>query len=152
MDSAHQAMIAALKSIREWADSVLKKIEESNKQQSLSWRCATCGHTKHFTRPAVAKAHRDVMEEKSRKLCVASNAQRKPEASGAERRDRRQARLPLQGTPSPINRPPRRVNSEQASNLEVSMHRNRLMMSVDFVHLPIRGLSRSISLGSSQLH
>jgi hypothetical protein len=55
MDSAHQAMIAALKSIRDQADSMLKKIDQAANHRSLSWKCADCGHTKHFTRPALAK-------------------------------------------------------------------------------------------------
>jgi hypothetical protein len=50
MDTAHQAMIAALKSIREQADSVLKEMERGAEQKSLSWKCVDCGHTKHFTR------------------------------------------------------------------------------------------------------
>jgi hypothetical protein len=55
MDPAHQAMIGALKSIRDQADSVLKKVEHSVGQRSLSWKCSGCGHTKHFTRPALAE-------------------------------------------------------------------------------------------------
>ncbi len=55
MDSPQHALIAALKSIRDQADSVLKKVEQRAEQRSLSWKCATCGHIKHFTRPAVAK-------------------------------------------------------------------------------------------------
>ncbi len=55
MDPAHQAMIAALTSIRDQADSVLKKMEQAAKQRSLAWKCAGCGHTKHFTRPALAE-------------------------------------------------------------------------------------------------
>ena len=53
MDAAHKAMILVLKSIRNQADSVLKKIEEAYataEQRSLAWRCAACGYTKHFTR------------------------------------------------------------------------------------------------------
>jgi hypothetical protein len=55
MDSAHQAMIAALTSIRDQADSVLKKMGQAAKQRSLSWKCGGCGHTKHFTRPVPAE-------------------------------------------------------------------------------------------------
>ena len=55
MESAHQAVIAVLKSIRDQADSVLKKMEQLAEQKSLSWKCALCGHTKHFTRPALAE-------------------------------------------------------------------------------------------------
>jgi hypothetical protein len=47
MDPTHQAMIVALKSIRDQADSALKGIEpRAAEQRSLS-----CGHVKHFTRP-----------------------------------------------------------------------------------------------------
>ncbi len=55
MDPAHQAMIAALTSIRDQADSVLKKMEQAAKQRSLAWKCAGCGHTKHFTRPGLGR-------------------------------------------------------------------------------------------------
>jgi Zn finger protein HypA/HybF involved in hydrogenase expression len=54
MDAAHEAMILVLKSIRNQADSVLKKIENACaiiEQRSLAWRCVACGYTKHFTRP-----------------------------------------------------------------------------------------------------
>jgi len=54
MDAAHEAMIRVLESIRNQADSVLKKIEHAcaiTEQRSLAWRCAACGYTKHFTRP-----------------------------------------------------------------------------------------------------
>jgi rubrerythrin len=55
MDSAQHALIVALKSIRDQADSVLKNIEQSTQQKSLAWKCTACGHTKHFTRPALAE-------------------------------------------------------------------------------------------------
>jgi len=55
MDSEQESLISALKSIRDQADSVLKKIECPAEQRSLSWKCAACGHTKHFTRPALAE-------------------------------------------------------------------------------------------------
>jgi Zn finger protein HypA/HybF involved in hydrogenase expression len=55
MDPANQALIGALKSIRDQADSVLKEVEHSVEQRSLSWKCSGCGHTKHFTRPALAE-------------------------------------------------------------------------------------------------
>src|SRR5215469_12216959 len=51
MDPAHETLIAVLKSIRDQADSVLKKIEQRGEQRSLSWKCARCNHVKHFTRP-----------------------------------------------------------------------------------------------------
>jgi hypothetical protein len=52
MDSAHEALIGALRSIRDQADLVLKSIEHRAEQKSLAWKCVVCGHTKHFTRPA----------------------------------------------------------------------------------------------------
>jgi rubrerythrin len=55
MDPANQALIGALRSIRDQADSLLKKLEKSVEQRSLSWKCSGCGHTKHFTRPALAE-------------------------------------------------------------------------------------------------
>jgi Zn finger protein HypA/HybF involved in hydrogenase expression len=55
MDSTQQAMIAVLKSIRDQADSILKKMERADEQKSLSWKCADCGHAKHFTRPVSAE-------------------------------------------------------------------------------------------------
>jgi hypothetical protein len=55
MDSAQKAMIVALKSIRDQANTVLKKIEDASAQSSLSWKCAACGHMKHFTRPVVSE-------------------------------------------------------------------------------------------------
>jgi rubrerythrin len=55
MDSAHQALIRALRSIRDQVESVLKKVEGSTRQKSLAWKCAGCGHVKHFTRPALAE-------------------------------------------------------------------------------------------------
>jgi len=56
MDPAHQAMMAALRSIRNQADSVLKNIEESNEQRSMRWKCKECRYTKHFTRPVPVEA------------------------------------------------------------------------------------------------
>jgi len=57
MDSAHKAMILVLKSIRNQADAVLKKIEGAGaaEQRSLAWKCVACGYTKHFTRPVLAE-------------------------------------------------------------------------------------------------
>jgi hypothetical protein len=53
MDSAQNALIVALKLIRDQADSVLRKIEQSSEKRSLTWKCTACGHKKHFTRPAL---------------------------------------------------------------------------------------------------
>jgi len=57
MDAAHKDTIFALKSIRNQADSVLKKIEGADpaEQKSLAWKCAVCEYTKHFTRPVLAE-------------------------------------------------------------------------------------------------
>ncbi len=54
MDSAVDTLIVTLKAIRDHADSVLRKIEQSSQQKSLAWKCSACGHIKHFTRPALA--------------------------------------------------------------------------------------------------
>jgi rubrerythrin len=55
MDAAHQAMILVLKSIRDQADSILKKIERTAEQRSLAWKCTSCGYAKRFTRPVFAE-------------------------------------------------------------------------------------------------
>jgi rubrerythrin len=55
MDSAHEALIGALQSIRHQADLVLQRIEQRAEQKSLAWKCVVCGHTKHFSRPAPAE-------------------------------------------------------------------------------------------------
>ena len=54
MDSTHEALIGVLRSIRDQADSVLKRIEHRAEQKSLAWKCVACGHTKRFTRRALA--------------------------------------------------------------------------------------------------
>jgi len=55
MDPALKALIAAVTSIRDQADSVLRKIEQPRRERSLAWKCTGCGHVKHFTRPALAE-------------------------------------------------------------------------------------------------
>jgi predicted Zn-ribbon and HTH transcriptional regulator len=50
MDSAHQAMIAALQSIRDTAANALKQIEQPLEQRSMRWTCKECRYIKHFTR------------------------------------------------------------------------------------------------------
>jgi rubrerythrin len=55
MDSAQDTLIVALRSIRDQADSALRRIERSAGRHSLAWKCTACGHTKHFTRPALAE-------------------------------------------------------------------------------------------------
>jgi hypothetical protein len=39
MDSPHQAMMAALRWIRDQANSVLKRIEQPQEQHSVRWKC-----------------------------------------------------------------------------------------------------------------
>jgi predicted Zn-ribbon and HTH transcriptional regulator len=56
MDPAHQAMMAALRSIRDRVDSVLKQIEGPQEQCSMRWKCKECRYTKHFTRPVTLEA------------------------------------------------------------------------------------------------
>jgi hypothetical protein len=51
MESALEALIAALRAIRDQADSVLRKIEQPSRERFLAWKCTGCGHIKHFTRP-----------------------------------------------------------------------------------------------------
>jgi len=55
MDSALNALIGALTSIRDQADSVLKKIDQPRPERSLAWKCTGCGQIKYFTRPALAE-------------------------------------------------------------------------------------------------
>ena len=55
MDPALETLITAFKTIRDHADSALRKIEQSAQRRSLAWKCAACGHIKHFTRPALAE-------------------------------------------------------------------------------------------------
>jgi hypothetical protein len=55
MESALNALIVAVRAIRDQADSVLRKIEQPSGERSLAWKCTGCRHTKHFTRPALAE-------------------------------------------------------------------------------------------------
>jgi len=55
MDPALNALIATLTSIRDQADSVLKKIDKPRRERSLAWKCSACEYVKHFTRPALAE-------------------------------------------------------------------------------------------------
>jgi rubrerythrin len=55
MDPALKALIVALTSIRDRADSALRTIEEPRRERSLAWKCSACGYIKHFTRPALAE-------------------------------------------------------------------------------------------------
>jgi len=40
-----------LERIRDDAQKALTLLGNSADEQSLAWKCATCGHMKHFTRP-----------------------------------------------------------------------------------------------------
>ena len=55
MDTTLKTLIVALRAIRDQADSVLSKVEQPTQQRALAWKCVGCGHTKHFTRPALAE-------------------------------------------------------------------------------------------------
>jgi len=55
MDPALKTLIATLRSIRDQADSVLRKIDKPRPERSLAWKCTACGHVKHFTRPALVE-------------------------------------------------------------------------------------------------
>jgi len=55
MDSAQEALIGVLRSIRDQADLIPKRIEHRGEQNSLAWKCVVCDHTKRFTRPALAE-------------------------------------------------------------------------------------------------
>jgi hypothetical protein len=52
---ALNALIFVLTSIRDQADSVLRKIDKPRSERSLAWKCTRCGQVKHFTRPALAE-------------------------------------------------------------------------------------------------
>jgi predicted Zn-ribbon and HTH transcriptional regulator len=56
MESAHQALTSALRSIRDQADSVLKQIERPQEQHSMRWKCKACRYMKHFTKPVALEA------------------------------------------------------------------------------------------------
>jgi ribosomal protein S27E len=55
MDRTLKTLIVALRAIRDQADSVLRKIKQPAQQRALAWKCAGCGHTEHFTSPALAE-------------------------------------------------------------------------------------------------
>jgi predicted Zn-ribbon and HTH transcriptional regulator len=56
MDSAHQAMIAALRSIRDAAANALNQIEQPQEVRAMRWTCKACRYIKHFTRPVTLEA------------------------------------------------------------------------------------------------
>jgi hypothetical protein len=51
MDPSNEAMISALRSIRDQADLVFKNIEQPHEECSMQWKCKACRYVKHFTRP-----------------------------------------------------------------------------------------------------
>jgi len=51
MESALNALIVAVRTIRDQADSVVKAVDRRHEQRSLSWKRPRCNHVKHFTRP-----------------------------------------------------------------------------------------------------
>ena len=55
MEPALNALIVALRSIRDQADLVLRKIDKPRPERSLAWKCTGCGYVKHFIRPALAE-------------------------------------------------------------------------------------------------
>jgi predicted nucleic-acid-binding Zn-ribbon protein len=56
MDSAHQAMKAALEAIRDMASDALSQIAPSQEERSLRWRCKACQYVKHFTKAVPLEA------------------------------------------------------------------------------------------------
>ena len=68
MDSAHEALIGALRSIRDQADLVLKSIEHPAEQKSLAWKCVACGYVKHFYASSSSRSGRSVSEVRRRKV------------------------------------------------------------------------------------
>ena len=56
MDSAHQAMRAALEAIRDTALNALKESGSAQEERSMRWKCKACQYTKHFTKPIPLEA------------------------------------------------------------------------------------------------
>ena len=50
MDSAHQALRAALEAIRDVALNALDQVGPSQEDRSMRWRCKACRYVKHFTK------------------------------------------------------------------------------------------------------
>jgi hypothetical protein len=53
MDATIKELLASLWDIRDKADAALRRSPTPIEQRSLALRCTACGHTKHFTRPAL---------------------------------------------------------------------------------------------------
>jgi rubrerythrin len=56
MDSAHQALKAALEAIRDTALNALNEIGPSQDERSMRWRCKACQYVKHFTKGVLLEA------------------------------------------------------------------------------------------------
>jgi Zn finger protein HypA/HybF involved in hydrogenase expression len=56
MDSAHEAMRAALEAIRDQTLNALNQIGASHDERSMRWSCKTCHYVKHFTKPVSLEA------------------------------------------------------------------------------------------------
>jgi hypothetical protein len=70
MDPAQQAMISALRSIRDQADSVLKNIEQPYEQRSMRWKCKECRYVKRFTKPVLSETAGRCPDAKLRRLIL----------------------------------------------------------------------------------
>jgi len=55
MDSAHQALKAALEAIRDTALNALNQIGTSE-ERSMRWKCKACQYVKHFTKAVPLEA------------------------------------------------------------------------------------------------
>jgi Zn finger protein HypA/HybF involved in hydrogenase expression len=56
MDSAHQALKAALEVNRDTASNALTQFEPSQEERAVRWTCKACRYVKHFTKPATLEA------------------------------------------------------------------------------------------------
>ena len=68
MDPAHQAIIAALRSIRDQADSVLKQIDRPPEQHSMRWNAKACRYVKNSRDPSRWKLLADARAASVRNL------------------------------------------------------------------------------------
>jgi rubrerythrin len=56
MDSAEQALKAALEAIRDTASNALSQFEPSQEERAMRWKCKACGYMKHFTKAVPLEA------------------------------------------------------------------------------------------------
>jgi hypothetical protein len=56
MDSAYQALKAALEAIRDMALNALNQTGPSVEECSMRWKCKACQYVKHFTKAAPLEA------------------------------------------------------------------------------------------------